>query len=105
MIDTHTHLYMPEFAFEGQDDSSYEGQCDAVDRARRAGVEMMILPNVDRSTVGPLLDLHRLRPDCTAAAMGLHPTEVKENWREELAYAMSVFDSDAARWCAVARWA
>lgn len=101
MIDTHTHLYMPEFAFEGQNDSSYEGQCDAVDRARRAGVEMMILPNVDRSTVGPLLDLHRMRPDCTAPAMGLHPTEVKENWREELDYVMSVLDSDAAHWCAV----
>ncbi|MDE6854357.1 MAG: TatD family hydrolase [Muribaculaceae bacterium] len=101
MIDTHTHLYMPEFAFEGQDDKSFEGQCDAVDRAVMAGVEMMILPNVDRDSVSPLLGLHRLRPDSTAVAMGLHPTEVRANWREELDYAMSVLGSDAARWCAV----
>lgn len=79
MIDTHTHLYLPEFV--GQNPS---GGVDAVDRAVAAGVTRMIFPNVDCSTVAPMMDLHALRPDATAVAMGLHPTEIGENWREDL---------------------
>lgn len=86
MVDTHTHLYMPEYSIEGQADGSYAGQCAAVDRAVEAGVSMMLMPNVDRASIGPLQALHRLRPESTAMAMGLHPTEVKENWRGELAH-------------------
>lgn len=90
MIDTHTHIYGPEFALENQAHDSMQGQVDTVDRAIAAGVDMMVLPAVDRSSVGPMTALHALRPGNTALAMGLHPTEVKENWREELAYIMSV---------------
>lgn len=67
-----------------------QGQVETVDRALAAGVDMMIFPAVDRESVEPMLALHALKPDNTALAMGLHPTEVKENWREELDYLMSV---------------
>lgn len=86
MVDTHTHIYMPEFALEGQPEGSMEGQCATVDRALSAGVSTLVFPNVDRSTVGYMHRLHELRPSCTYMAMGLHPTEVKENWRDELGY-------------------
>ena len=65
MFDTHTHLYMPEFAFEGQPDGSYEGQCSAVDRALETGVEMMMFPNVDLDTIGAMRALHAMRPEAT----------------------------------------
>lgn len=68
LIDTHTHLYLEEFA-DG------EGAA-AVRRALDAGVGKMIFPNVDRSTVEPMQALHSLFPDCTYMAIGLHPTEV-----------------------------
>lgn len=90
MVDTHTHLYMPEYSTEGQADGSYAGQCAAVDRAVEAGVSMMLMPNVDRASIGPLQALHSLRPESTAMAMGLHPTEVKEDWRSELAHIIDV---------------
>lgn len=101
MIDTHTHLYMPEYAVEGQSDGSMEGQCAAVDRAVAAGVGHMILPGVDRDSLAPMKRLHELRPDTTSLAIGLHPTEVKENWREELDYIMSLLRDTPDRFAGV----
>ena len=86
MIDTHTHLYMAEYDVDGQAEGSLGGQCAAVDRAVAAGVDMMVLPNVDRASMAPLKALHAARPDNTLMAMGLHPTEVKEDWQTELAF-------------------
>lgn len=91
MIDTHTHLYLPEFddADQGFDPARLEGQTAAVDRAVEAGVTLMIFPNVDRSTISPMRRLAALRPEVTAMAMGLHPTEIKENWSGELDFIMA----------------
>lgn len=73
MIDTHTHLYLPDYG---------EDKCAAVDRALSSGVTMMVLPGVDSDSISPIRELHSLRPDATAMCAGLHPTEVKpENWR------------------------
>lgn len=77
MIDTHTHLYM--------EDSFPDGGEAAVSRAMEAGVQMMVLPAVDRESVGPMLALHSRFPEHTALAMGLHPTEAEADWRDELA--------------------
>lgn len=81
MTDSHTHLY--DRAFAGDD--AMQGCCDAVDRAVAAGVDMMVLPNVDLESIEPLKALRALRPDVTAAAMGLHPTELGNDWRATLA--------------------
>lgn len=72
MIDTHTHLYLPEFA---------DGGAEAVGEALAAGVGMMILPNINAESVGPMLALHARYPDCTRIAAGLHPTEHGAEWR------------------------
>ena len=77
MIDTHTHLYENAFDADG-------GGTAAVDRARAAGVSRFIIPNVDDSTITPLLTLRKDRPDCVYPAMGLHPTSVDQSWRERL---------------------
>ncbi len=79
MIDTHTHLYMDSFSKEDPD-----GCIAAVDRAVETGVELMVLPAVDRESAAEVAALHSLRPDTTRTAMGLHPTEVGEDWREEI---------------------
>ena len=45
IFDTHTHIYLPEF----------DEDCGAVvQRAKNAGVAMMMLPNVDIETIIPL---------------------------------------------------
>ena len=81
LIDTHTHLYLPEFNGDNGDD----GGADAVDRAISAGVCHMIFPNVDLTTVEPMTALAKRYPDNISMAMGLHPTEVGEDWSDCLA--------------------
>lgn len=76
LIDTHTHLYLPEF------DSDRD---EVMKRALDSGVSTMIFPNVDLSTIRPMKELHERYPSCTLMAMGLHPTEVAPAWQETLA--------------------
>lgn len=83
IVDTHTHLYLPEF----------ESPSAAVERAIGAGVGHMVFPNVDLSTIEPMLALHKLYPGYTSVAMGLHPTEVGDDWESVLARIESEFDS------------
>ena len=75
LIDTHTHIYDHQFSLD---------QNEAVQRALEAGVKMMLLPNVDASTIAPMLELHEQYPDCTRMMMGLQPEEVKEDYNEVL---------------------
>lgn len=93
MIDTHTHLYLPEFE---ADDSG----ADAVGRALGAGVEHMIFPNVDLSTVTPMEELAARFPGKISCAMGLHPTEVNDSWPETLGEIMARL-GDGSRYVAV----
>lgn len=86
LIDTHTHLYLPDFVSEDCPDGSEK----AVDRAKATGVGHLILPNVDFTTVEPMRRLHDLRPEITSVAMGFHPTEVGPSWREDLAHIMEL---------------
>lgn len=81
MIDTHTHLYMPEFTDNGAEP---DGGSLAVGRAFDAGIERLVFPNVDLSTIAPMKELAARHPGRIAMAMGLHPTEVRETWPQDL---------------------
>ena len=75
MIDTHTHLYLHDFAPD----------IDAViKRAEDEGVEKFYLPAIDSSETDNLLALEKRYPEKCFAMMGLHPCSVKENYKEEL---------------------
>ena len=71
MTDTHTHIYFPEY--DG-------GPETVVERAMEAGVKTFILPNVDESSLPQMRALHEKFPENTFMAIGLHPTEIYENW-------------------------
>ena len=75
LVDTHTHIYDHQFSLDRN---------EAMQRALGAGVKMMLLPNVDASTIAPMLELHEQYPDCTHVMMGLQPEEVKEDYKEVL---------------------
>lgn len=75
LIDTHTHIYDHQFSLD---------RAEAVQRALDAGVKMMLLPNVDASTIAPMLELHEQYPDCTRVMMGLQPEEVREDYKQVL---------------------
>lgn len=76
LIDTHTHIYDHQFSLDRD---------EAMQHALAAGVGMMFLPNVDASTIAPMLELHEQFPDCTRVMMGLQPEEVKEDYKAVLA--------------------
>lgn len=82
LIDTHTHLYLEEFAEDGHGEA-------AVRRALDAGVGKMLFPNVDLSTIEPMKELAGKFPGVVGMAMGLHPTEVKDSWAENTEAALA----------------
>lgn len=75
-IDTHAHIYDP--AFEGD-------RSEVVQRALEVNVGMFFMPNVDASTIKPMLETHERFPDCTKMMMGLQPEEVKGDYKQVLA--------------------
>ncbi len=76
LIDTHTHIYDHQFSLDRN---------ETVQRALDAGVKMMLLPNVDTSTIAPMLELHEQYLNCTRMMMGLQPEEVREDYKQVLA--------------------
>ncbi len=75
LTDTHTHLYLEEF------DEDREA---VVQRALDAGVRYLLLPNIDSKSAGPLLEMCDRYPQHLFPMMGLHPTDVKANYSDEL---------------------
>lgn len=75
MIDTHTHLYLNTFD---------EDRKDVVNAAIKNGIQQMLLPNIDNSSIDSMLNLCKDYPNNCFPMMGLHPTSVKENYLEEL---------------------
>ncbi len=96
ITDTHSHIYEPEF-----DDD----RADVVARAVASGVELMLLPAIDRASDGRMLATHRAWPEHTRVMMGLHPTSVNDNpqWRSELEQVKAMLDTppEGVRFCAV----
>lgn len=75
MIDTHSHIYGPEFD---------EDRTLVVERARQAGVEAILLPNINADSIFPMLTMCRDYPGYCYPMMGLHPEDVKEDFAERL---------------------
>jgi TatD DNase family protein len=73
--DSHTHLYLDAFSADRD---------LMVQRALDAGITRMFLPNIDSKTTASLFRLTEDFPGHCFPMMGLHPTSVKENYREEL---------------------
>ncbi|PKP04518.1 MAG: hydrolase TatD [Bacteroidetes bacterium HGW-Bacteroidetes-6] len=75
IIDTHSHLYLPEFE---------EDLDDVVRRARAEGVVHALLPDIDNGTTNILKRTIIEFPGFFSGMTGIHPTSVNEDWREQL---------------------
>lgn len=75
LIDTHNHLYLEEFDPE---------QDQLIETARESGIDMLLLPNVDTTTIGRMHDLCDRHPDFVHPMMGLHPTSVDGRYADQL---------------------
>lgn len=73
-IDTHAHLYLPEFEKEAQ---------EIMFRAEESQVKHIYLPNIDHQSIDAMLEWELKFPNCIAT-MGLHPCSVKKDFEKEL---------------------
>jgi TatD DNase family protein len=74
-IDTHTHLYLPEFDTDRD---------ESVKRAIESGIVKMLLPNIDIHSVDPMLSAVARYKGVCYPMVGLHPTSVKEDYLSQL---------------------
>lgn len=75
ITDTHTHLYSEAF----DDDRN-----DMIERAMAVGVSRFFIPAIDASYTTSMLALEKSYPENVFLMMGLHPTHVKADFKEEL---------------------
>jgi len=74
-IDTHSHIYLAEFNADMQ---------DAMERADKAGIVIILMPAIDSGTHGNMLHTEKQFAKNCLSMMGLHPCSVKENNDSEL---------------------
>ena len=81
VIDTHTHLYLKEFAADID---------DVINRAKNLKINNFFLPAIDSSYTESMIALKNAYPDIMHLMAGLHPCSVKDNYLEELSHVENV---------------
>lgn len=84
IVDTHTHLDGEEFD---------EDRAEVIIRAKEAGVGMVFLPAIDVKTSEAVLKLSHEYPGYAYPMIGLHPEEVKADWKEQLKKIEAILDA------------
>jgi TatD DNase family protein len=81
-IDTHTHIYLPEF------DADRDG---VVYRAVSNGIVKMLMPNIDTESVERMLSVENRFKGICYPMLGLHPTSVKKDYLFQLEKLEEIF--------------
>jgi TatD DNase family protein len=84
-IDTHTHLYAE--AFDADRD-------EAIRKAIEKGVSRLLLPAIDKGYYESLMMVTNAYPGHCFPMIGLHPTSVKADYREELSFIEDILKKD-----------
>ena len=75
LIDTHSHIYLPEFDND---------RALMLERAGGEGISKILMPAIDSSTHEAMLRLEKDNSATCLSMMGIHPCSVKENPDNEL---------------------
>ena len=75
IIDTHSHLYLPEF--DGD-------RGPMLNKAENEGIKLILMPAIDKETHLSMLETEAQYPGKCLSMMGLHPCSVKEGYTQEL---------------------
>lgn len=85
MIDTHTHLDGEEFA---------EDLPEVIARAKEAGVHKVFLPAIDLKSCHSVLRVCQDYPGYAFPMLGLHPEEVKDDYKQQLSEIRKLIDEN-----------
>ncbi len=92
MIDTHTHIYLPEF----------DNDRDAVLlRAQQEGVTQVLLPNIDLDSVESMHSCVASNKSFCKAMIGLHPCSVKDDYKIVLEKLKQYLNPESNPYCAI----
>ena len=83
-IDTHTHLYLNQF----KDDID-----KVIQRSKDKGINKFIFPAIDSTHFNDMHDLKNKYPGSIYLMTGLHPVDVKENYKVELEFVVNSLKS------------
>ena len=75
MIETHAHIYAEQFK---------EDIGEVLERSQEAGIEKIIMPNIDHTSIDGMMKLEDKNPGFCLATMGLHPCSVDKDFEKEL---------------------
>ena len=75
MIDTHCHIDGEEFV---------EDIDEVIARAREAGVQAIGVPGINLKSLDTVIDVCNRYPNYCFPMLGLHPEDVKADWRDDL---------------------
>ena len=75
IIDTHSHIYLQQFDTDRD---------ETVLRAKNAGVSAILMPNIDKDSAPKMFEICDRYPDYCFPMAGLHPTDVKDDYKEQL---------------------
>lgn len=75
MIDTHSHLYLPDFEEDLQ---------AVIDRCKSVGIEKVYLPAINSSTHDAMMALAAAQPGLCIPMIGLHPCYVTADYAQEM---------------------
>jgi TatD DNase family protein len=84
IIDTHTHLYLKQF----NEDIDF-----VIKRSKEIGVKKFIFPAIDSSHFNDMHSLKNKYPDNIYLMSGLHPTDVKKNFKDELEFVVNSLET------------
>ena len=87
MIDTHCHIDDPQYA---------EELAVFLADQQASGVEAILVPGVDKTSVKDVLEVCNKYPQYLFPALGLHPENVKEDWQEQLQVLKAAVDASLA---------
>jgi len=83
IIDTHSHVYLPEF------DQDRESMLKA---AENEEIKLILMPAIDNETHSCMLEVEDRFPEKCLSMMGLHPCSVKEGFMQELKIVQEYFE-------------
>lgn len=92
IIDTHSHLFVEDF------DSD---RSEVMQRAREAGVQRILMPNIDLASVEPMLRVCDEFSGYCYPMLGLHPTEVTADYRQSLGVLKQMLESRPQKFIAI----
>ena len=83
IIDTHSHIYLPEFDAD---------RAEMVKRAENEGISLILMPAIDNQTHSRMVGVEQDFSGTCRGMMGLHPCSVNERYQEELKIVQDHFE-------------